>query len=88
MAQPEDQIAIILEELRQDLTNTSTMLTIAIPSGAIARTCCSSCAPCWASSASISSRHCPPCRQRRVNDVADHPRSPAEADHGTPIPPS
>jgi hypothetical protein len=30
MVQPEDQIAIILEELRQDLTNTSTMLTIAI----------------------------------------------------------
>jgi hypothetical protein len=30
MAQPEDQIAIILEELRQDLTNTLTMLTIAI----------------------------------------------------------
>ena len=30
MAQPEDQIAIILEELRQDLTNTLTMLTIVI----------------------------------------------------------
>jgi hypothetical protein len=87
MAQP-DPIDVILAELRQELSDTLTMINIVVALRRNSAHLLQLLRSMMVDLCEHIEQVLPTLPPEGVNDTADQPRSPAEADHGTPIPPS